>query len=47
MPKSLTTQVLDNLFNAFNRCDVEGVMAFFSGDCVFDGVAGPEVCGRR
>jgi ketosteroid isomerase-like protein len=47
LSKTLTTQHLDALFDAFNRHDVDGVMSFFSPDCVFDGVAGPDVFGKR
>lgn len=43
----MTTDDLKGLFEAFNRHDVDGVMAFFSTDCVFDGVGGSEVFGTR
>lgn len=39
--------LLNALFDAFNRHDVDGVMAFFADDCVFDAAAGPEVHGAR
>lgn len=42
-----TPTLLQELFDAFNRHDVDGVMAFFSNDCVFDAVAGPQVYGTR
>ncbi|MEK0086015.1 nuclear transport factor 2 family protein [Benzoatithermus flavus] len=39
--------LLDALFDAFNRHDVDGIMAFFADDCVFDAAAGPEAHGMR
>lgn len=50
MPEAGTTAtpaLLEELFDAFNRHDVDGVMAFFSDGCVFDAVAGPQVHGTR
>ena len=44
---SLTADGLARLFDAFNRHDIDGVMQFFAGNCVFNGVAGPEVYGTR
>ena len=38
---------LDRLFAAFNRHDVDGVMACFAPDAVFHAAAGPEPAGRR
>lgn len=38
---------LKALFEAFNRHDAEAVMAFMSGDCVFETAAGPEAHGTR
>ena len=35
------------LFDAFNRHDIDGVMAFFADDCVFYAVAGEEVYGTK
>lgn len=43
----MTADELKDLFDAFNRHDVDGVMAFFSADCVFNAVGGPEVFGTR
>ena len=43
----LTTADLTALFDAFNRHDVESVMAHLAPDCVFDAVAGPEAFGKR
>lgn len=45
--RSLTTQDLKNLFDAFNRHDIDGVMAHFAEDAVFDAVGGAEVYGTR
>ncbi|GAA2839801.1 ketosteroid isomerase-like protein [Aminobacter aminovorans] len=44
---SLTADGLARLFDAFNRHDIDGVMHFFAGNCVFNGVAGPEAYGTR
>lgn len=38
---------LARLFDAFNRHDLDAIMAFFAEDCVFDAVAGPEAHGTR
>mgnify|MGYP001074657810 CR=1 FL=1 len=35
------------LFDAFNRHDIEGVMAYFASDCVFNTVGGAEAWGTR
>jgi ketosteroid isomerase-like protein len=43
----LSAADLAALFDAFNRHDIEAVMSFFAKDCVFNGVAGPEVHGTR
>lgn len=43
----MTAQDLNDLFDAFNRHDVDGIMAYFAEDCVFDAVGGPEVHGTR
>lgn len=40
-------QLLQNLFDAFNRHDLEGVLACMTEDCVFEGAAGPEAYGAR
>ena len=39
--------VLERLFAAFNRHDIDGVMACFTPDVVFDAAGGPETYGRR
>ena len=39
--------LLDRLFAAFNRHDIDGVMACFTPDIVFDAAGGPDVHGRR
>lgn len=45
--RSLTTEDLKELFDAFNRHDIDGVMAHFADDAVFDAVGGAEVYGTR
>lgn len=47
MAKELTADDLAATFDAFNRHDIEGVMAHFAQDCVFYAVAGPEVFGSK
>lgn len=44
---SITTEDLARLFDAFNRHDIDAIMAFFAEDCTFDAVAGPEAYGTR
>lgn len=43
----LTAEDLAHLFDAFNRHDIDKIMAFFAEDCVFNAVGGPEVFGTR
>jgi ketosteroid isomerase-like protein len=44
---SISESDLIDLFDAFNRHDVDAVMAYFANDCVFDAVSGTEVYGTR
>jgi taurine dehydrogenase small subunit len=44
----MTIKDLEAFFgNGWNRHDVDALMAFMADDCVFEGVAGPDVCGTR
>ena len=45
--KSINESDLSDLFDAFNRHDVDAIMTYFAEDCVFDAVAGAEVYGTR
>ena len=45
--KSINENDLSDLFEAFNRHDVDAIMTYFADDCVFDAVAGAEVYGTR
>ncbi|MGJ4909346.1 nuclear transport factor 2 family protein [Bradyrhizobium sp. HKCCYLS2033] len=45
--ETVRSELLDNLFAAFNRHDGAGVMARMTDDIVFDAAAGPDSCGRR
>ena len=47
MTRTLTPADLADLFDAFNRHDIAGVMRHFAEDCVLDAVAGPEAYGTR
>lgn len=42
-----SAESLAEIFDAFNRHDVETVMSFFAEDCVFYTVAGEEVYGAK
>ena len=43
----MTVEFLDAFAQAFNRHDVEAILAAMTEDCVFEASAGPDVCGRR
>ena len=43
----VNSDLLQQLFDAFNDHDLEGVLALMSDDIVFDGAAGPEAFGAR
>lgn len=45
--ETLILAKLEGLAAAFNRHDVDGVMAFFADDCTMELPQGPELCGRR
>ena len=45
--QAVTIELLDAIGDAFNRNDIEAVMAHFSDDAVFDHGAGPDVHGKR
>ena len=42
-----TTDTLEAIADAFNRHDVDAIMAFFAEDAVFEAPAGPDTWGRR
>ena len=43
----VTVATLDAFADAWNRHDVDALMAFMSDDCVFESSAGPDACGTR
>ncbi|MGW6779283.1 nuclear transport factor 2 family protein [Brucella pseudogrignonensis] len=43
----LTEKQFSDLFDAFNRHDIDAIMTFFAEDCVFYTVGGEEVYGTR
>ena len=43
----VTVSFLEAFGAAWNRHDVDAIMAAMTDDCVFDVTAGPEVCGKR
>lgn len=47
MSKQLTVDDLKATFDAFNRHDIDAVMAHFADDCVFTTVAGAEEFGTK
>lgn len=47
MSEERNVAVLRAVLDAFNRHDLDAIMAAFSEDCVFDAPRGPEPWGRR
>jgi ketosteroid isomerase-like protein len=45
--ETVTTGTLEAIAEAFNRHDVDAIMAFFAEDAVFESPKGPEPWGRR
>lgn len=43
----ITPVLLNNITDAYNRNDIDAVMAFFADDAVFDHAAGPDINGNR
>ena len=43
----VTVEVLQEYADAWNRHDVDAIMALMTDDCVFEASAGPEVAGAR
>lgn len=43
----ISSELLQQLFEAFNRHDVETVLSLMTDDIVFEGAAGPESYGAR
>ena len=43
----ITPILLDAITDAYNRNDIDAVMAFFADDAVFDHAAGPDINGTR
>ena len=43
----VTVELLQAFADAFNRHDVDAIMTFMTGDCIFEASAGPDVCGTR
>ena len=46
-PEGISLDFLGAFAEAFNRHDVEAILAAMTEDCVFEASAGPDVCGRR
>ncbi len=45
--EQVTIEVLERFADAWNRHDVDALMAFMAEDCVFEASAGPDMCGTR
>ncbi|HJU47667.1 MAG TPA: nuclear transport factor 2 family protein [Gaiellaceae bacterium] len=45
--ETVTTETLEQIADAFNRHDLDAIMAFFAEDAVFESPAGPDPWGRR
>jgi steroid delta-isomerase-like uncharacterized protein len=45
--RDVTTDVLQDFADAFNRHDLDAVLSFMTDDCVFESSAGPDICGTR
>ncbi len=45
--EQVTIEVLEEFADAWNRHDVDALMAFMTEDCVFEASAGPDICGTR
>ncbi len=43
----VSIEFLQAFADAWNRHDVDALMSFMTEDCVFEGSAGPDVCGNR
>lgn len=43
----LTIEVLEAFADAWNRHDIDALMAFMADDCVFEASSGPDSCGTR
>ena len=43
----ITSTLLDEITDAYNRNDTDAVMSFFAEDAVFDHAAGPDINGNR
>lgn len=45
--RAVTVQLLEDIGAAFNRHDVDAIVAFFAEDGEFDNARGPDIHGRR
>jgi taurine dehydrogenase small subunit len=43
----VTVEDLQAFADAWNRHDIDALMTFMTGDCVFESSAGPDACGAR
>jgi taurine dehydrogenase small subunit len=47
MSDDVKREVLEGVLDGFNRHDLDAIMSFFTGDCVFESPRGPDPWGRR
>jgi steroid delta-isomerase-like uncharacterized protein len=45
--EQVTVEMLQDFADAWNRHDVDALMAFMTEDCVFEASAGPDISGSR
>jgi len=45
--RPIDVRFLQEFADAWNRHDLDALMSFMTDDCVFEAVAGPDVCGAR
>jgi steroid delta-isomerase-like uncharacterized protein len=43
----VTAETLQAFADAWNRHDIDALMSFMTGNCIFEASAGPEACGTR
>ena len=46
-PASVSAEALQQILDAFNRHDLDAIMAFFAADAVFEAPRGPDAWGRK
>lgn len=47
VPSSVAAETLAEAAAAWNRHDVDSLVPFMTGECMFEILAGPQACGSR